>query len=696
MRERLGFILARLYRRSGALQPLSGIDVDGQFRPEEDGAEAAGRNLNAAFLIRLCGKGEPQRSRARACFAHLARDPRWAPVANFYEKALKRLPLEIDEAVRRDGGRYAQEIARLNGLAANAGEAFAGLDALEACWRVFFPEGVGLLRDAGRAVDALRETRIIALTGLNERPIERPAAEVLFASNVLLTRPVEGGAGGGTRYSDRMRDRLAELQDEPQLFWYDHPIPFGVDPARNEVLYGLRGLDRAVAFEKRNGVVSPDERLSCVLSVSVTHAGLASLARDYLEESLREGLEGLPHLRVYALTEADAERLHAEVLTPAAERYLNAADLETLRAVWGVNGEYGRHYTFLRALAAFWQVMIDARVRATFKIDLDQVFPQEQLVGETGCSALSHLKTPLWGATGIDARGEKVNLGLIAGALVNAEDSHRSLFVPDVPLPDPAALEGDDWVFCSPLPQAVSTRAEMMTRYDRGVLDGRRSCIQRIHVTGGTCGIWIEHLRRHRPFTPTFIGRAEDQAYLLSCLFGSDGESLRYVHKPGLIMRHDKGIFAAEAVRAAAAGKQVGDYIRMLLFTEYARALPWPVEEIKGVVDPFTGCFISRIPVTTAVLRLALKAARMFTGSDSKTAGELLEGGAARLDPLIEGLTGGGRNLLGERFGAERRAWDDYYDLLDAIEKALSKEDPFARRLEAEARRIIEGCELRL
>ncbi|WP_028320664.1 hypothetical protein [Desulfatiglans anilini] len=691
MRERLGFILSRLYRRTGALPPLSGIDADAQFRPEERDAEAAGRNLNAAFLIRLCGRqGEPQRSRARAWFAQLAGDPRWAPVADFYEKALKRLPLELDDAIRRSGGGFGEEIARLNGLAANAGEAFSGLDALEACWRVFFPEGVESLKDAARAVEDLRGVRTIALTGLNERPIERPVSEVLFASNVLLTRP-----SGEPHCSARIRERLAELRDEPQLFWYDHPMPIGVDPEQSEVIYGLRALDQAVAFEKGQGVASPDERLSCVLSVSVTHEGLASLAREVLEESLREGLDGLPHLRVYALTEADAERLFAAVLAPAAERYRGGADLDALRAVYGVNGEYGRHYTFLRALAAFWHVLIDRRVRATFKIDLDQVFPQEQLLRETGCSAFAHLKTPLWGAAGIDARGEKVRLGLIAGALVNAEDAHRSLFEPDVPMPETSALRGDEWIFCSALPQAVSTRAEMLARYDREDLDGRRTCIQRIHVTGGTCGAWIEDLRRHRPFTPTFIGRAEDQAYLLSCLFASGGEFLRYVHKPGLIMRHDKAVFAAEAVRAAAAGKQVGDYIRMLLFTEYARALPWPVEETKGVVDPFTGCFISRIPVTAAVLRLALKAARMFTEGDARTACELLEGGAARLARWMGDPPGGGRNFLAERVATERRAWNDYYDLLDALEKALEQGDPFAHRLEAEARRIMEGCELR-
>ena len=60
--------------------------------------------------------------------------------------------------------------------------------------------------------------------------------------------------------------------------------------------------------------------------------------------------------------------------------------------------------------------MIDDRIRATFKIDLDQVFPQDELVSETGKSAFEHFKTDLWGAWGVDSSGNHVELGMIAGS----------------------------------------------------------------------------------------------------------------------------------------------------------------------------------------------------------------------------------------------------------------------------------------
>ena len=173
--------------------------------------------------------------------------------------------------------------------------------------------------------------------------------------------------------------------------------------------------------------------MTCLLSVSVTHPGLHAIARRYVEAELAAA-EPLRHLDVFVFTEDDTERLVDEVLAPAADRSLPSdpavapdARRARLREVFGVDGAYGRHYTFLKAVTALWQVLIDPDVRGTFKIDLDQVFPQTELVAETGGSAFEHLETPLWGALGVDAQGRELELGMIAGALVNERDIGRGL-----------------------------------------------------------------------------------------------------------------------------------------------------------------------------------------------------------------------------------------------------------------------------
>merc|ERR1712232_1123569 len=137
-----------------------------------------------------------------------------------------------------------------------------------------------------------------------------------------------------------------------------------------------------------------------------------------------------------------------------------------------------------------------------------------------------------------------------------------------------------------------------MTKYSQE----DKECIQRIHVTGGTNGILVDYLFKFRPFAASWIGRAEDQSYIFST-FAKDGPKLGYVHKPGLIMRHDKEAFAMEAMEAARIGKMVGDYERILLFSEFTKVCSKDFKATKELVDPFTGCFCVPIPFTTAYLR---------------------------------------------------------------------------------------------
>ncbi|MGB5746367.1 MAG: hypothetical protein WBM69_05255, partial [Desulfobacterales bacterium] len=265
----------------------------------------------------------------------------------------------------------------------------------------------------------------------------------------------------------------------------------------------------------------------------------------------------------------------------------------------------------------------------------------------------------------------------------------KSLFTADVCFPE-RSLSPEEHIFFSTLPQAISTEAEMMTRYRNSSYDGLNTCIQRVHVTGGTNGIRIDSLRRYRPFTPSFIGRAEDQAYLLSAL-NSTGESLAYVHKDGLIMRHDKQAFAQDAIESAEIGRTVGDYVRMLYFSAYAGALPVNEPRLKELVDPFTGCFISKIPQTVVHLRFAVKAATLFRDNQTQKGLELVKSGARRIAKALE-FVQGERSALRTQYKRERHGWNLYYDILDAVEEALEKKDPFALELRKKAQAIIQEC----
>jgi hypothetical protein len=339
---------------------------------------------------------------------------------------------------------------------------------------------------------------------------------------------------------------------------------------------------------------------------------------------------------------------------------------------------------------------VDQRVRATFKIDLDQVFPQERLVEEGGGSAFERFQSPLWGARGRDADDCDVELGMLAGALVNEKDIARGLFTPDVTRPS-TIPDGEAVAFFNRLPMALSTEAEMMTRYTGTAdnPDGKNTCLHRIHVTGGTNGILVDALRRHRPFTPTFIGRAEDQAYLLSVLFAGPA-ALRYVHSAGLIMRHDKEAFAGLAIEAAKLGRFVGDLVRTLYFSHYVKTLPWSDDQIKKTIDPFTGCFASHIPTTLVALRLSLRVGELLADGDEQARAEaldLMEMATERLDPLI-GRLSETPLALADELAKQRAGWDLFYDLLNALEEALAEGDHKACVLRDAARRVVEDCRI--
>ena len=654
-----------------------------------DDADALDR-VTGAFLVAAAGPGHRDHDRAVAVLA--APGPGQAGyLAAFYRIALARIAAELDRvtALRPD---VAERLATAPGL---LGASTSPEETWNAIWRVFFPQAVGLLGNEELRVRELRAARTVTVTRLARDPMTNPARDVLFTSNVLLTTPPAGADIGALPYPRPLRDAIATAAAGQQRYWFDHPIELGVEPVGNELLYGLRGLDEAVDAEPGAG------RVTCLLSVSVTHDGLGPVARPYVEAELaRAG--GLRNLDVVVVTEADARRLVDEVIVPAlAIRLGEPAALEAapgLREVVGVDGEYGRHYSFLKAIAGLWHVAIDPAVRATFKIDLDQVFPQGVLVEETGRTAFGHLATPLWGATARDADGRDVELGMLAGALVNERDIERGLFTPDVDLPtSPPAF--DEHVFYSALPQAVSTRAEMMERYDGPAVDGVARALERIHVTGGTNGIRVDALRHHRPFTPSFVGRAEDQAYILSTL-GQAGPRLGYVHAAGLVMRHDKEAFAGAAIAAAHVGKLIGDDIRVLVFSAYAAvaagdALDGSLDggAIRRLLDPFTGGFISDIPQTVVLLRLALRTMRLLAAGEVEQAREYSLVGARRIAEAIEAT--GDAVALADRVRAERTAWGHFYDALDALEAGIGADDERALEVRARAVRIVEACRVR-
>ena len=687
MKEHFTSIIYTLLQPKREKDTFSILDPTQQLDEKRTDKVGIAQSLNAAFLIALADRKHPESKRAKRFLTRMKDSSEWAHIATFYLNGIDVVHREIESVCTNDRN-FSHRLKTLSTWMSNNKNLNKTEETIEKIWSVFFPEANDILTNKHQRVKALRAKRTVTIEKLNATPITDPAQQVLFTSNVLLTIPSKSESLNDLPLSNNLKNKLRNIMSEPQVFTYDHPIRLGIDPEKTEVLYGLRGLETAFEFERDRGTMSCDAKPICVLSVSVTHRGIRNIAKRYLEELFVHS-QSLKNINVYVFTETDTQRIVNEILAPAAMHYLRHTDAKELLSVFGVDGEYGRHYSFLKAVAAFLSIFIHPKIKATFKIDLDQVFPQKELVKQTGNSALEHLKTSLWGAHCLDSHGQPLELGMIAGSLVNQQDIEKSLFTPDIPFPN-FALSPDEYIFFSTLPQALSTEAEMMTRYTKNKLNGKKTCIQRIHVTGGTNGILIDSLRRYRPFTPSFIGRAEDQAYILS-IIANPGTKLRYVHKDGLIMRHDKEVCAQEGVQSAYINKIVGDYVRILYFSAYAKALTNDVATLKDEIDPFTGCFISKIPASITYLRFGLKAASFFASGEQDHGFEFIKIGAKRITNALD-FVHGENSMLKQRYEKERLSWNLYYDILSAVENALKNNDSFALELRKKAESIIHQC----
>jgi hypothetical protein len=138
-------------------------------------------------------------------------------------------------------------------------------------------------------------------------------------------------------------------------------------------------------------------------------------------------------------------------------------------------------------------------------------------------------------------------------------------------------------------------------------------------------------------------------------------------------------------------GKLIGDYIRILYFSSYAGLISDDIDKLKDHVDPFTGCFISKIPVTIVYLKFALKSAGFFSKGEDEEGFEFIKKGSRRIGEALK-LTNINSNLLKEQYENEKLGWDLYYDTLSAIENGIAKGDEFALELKIKAEGIFDKC----
>ena len=500
----------------------------------------------------------------------------------------------------------------------------------ENIWDEFCVNAYSASNDPGTMFDEIRRKRVLRNICPAKKCLRDPATELLLTSNILVSPPIDPEAND---VPEQFRKASREFCDRQQDYWYDHPIPIDAMDEENEIIFGLRNLDAAIAIEHSRGSLGSAPKIDLILSLSVTHNGMELLAKRYVEYIIRTKLN-LQHLNIF---------LFDENLTANLIKKLSPENRH-LQEVFGVNGAYGRHYNFLKAILVIWNRVFRPATRYTFKIDLDQIFDQDFLIRKFGKTALQLLQNNNWGGTAVDWKGRDVELGMISGGLINAADWNHEDLIPDIERPvnsDIFRQFTSKKIFCSQWPQAISTEAEILNQSENS---------QRVHVTGGTTGITLEALHKWRPFTPSFINRAEDQAYAISSI--SESKYLTHLHAAGLIMRHDKNVFAGRVIAHASDSKAIGDVERILLFSNYTRFLKVTQKAASEHLWPFTSSFIAEKPEQLVQL--------IFSVDGSMRGDSYVFDGAKRLRKCVVFCN----NQISSRLNFETQAWNDFYKIL--------------------------------
>jgi len=128
--------------------------------------------------------------------------------------------------------------------------------------------------------------------------------------------------------------------------------------------------------------------------------------------------------------------------------------------------------------------------------------------------------------------------------------------------------------------------------------------------------------------------------------------------------------------------------VRTLYFSAYTQVLNEEIRLIKERVDPFTGSFISYIPITLTMLRFALKAEDLFRSGETQPGDEFVRLGAQRLSQAIQFGYGENKKLK-QQYQQERRGWELYFDTLSVLENGLQAGDPTAVEMQKRAQSLV-------
>jgi len=426
---------------------------------------------------------------------------------------------------------------------------------------------------------------------------------------------------------------------------YDHPVTIFEDDKHHELATCLDELDRDIGFEKKRGVFPEDHQVIITLSVSVTHENLDRLCSLWIEDMLKRN---------------QYRNLTVLILTESAVRVIRDELFHGEIPVYSVFGKYGRHFNALK----YTQLLLETGfgIRAGFKLDTDEGIHSEDLFRATGKTWFETLCHPYWGGTGVNWKGEPVELAVNEGEYVNSTDVDAlgyadSLRTPDVKPPDTCG--GSNIFFHKGFAHAGATALYNTFHH-------LEDFISHPVVKGGGYGIMNGGLRKARPFTFSEVGRAEDQQFYFCGL----AHGIAGIFHPDLRIVHYKSS-VAKAEDKTQATRFIGDMYRLIIFQALVEMLG-----VKESIDPMPGVFAGPLARSQAFFHTLYNAFIFSRQGKAETAAYLCGKGLEELRELKRQIDSG---EIETRIAEEQRQWSRFVELTDSLsaEKTRNVLKPF-------------------
>ena len=169
----------------------------------------------------------------------------------------------------------------------------------ENVWDEFCVTANSASNDPEAMFDEIQRRRVLRDICPAQKSLRDPSTELLLTSNILVSPPLDPGS---IEVPEQFRKPIRKFFDRQQDYWYDHPIPMDATDEENEIIYGLKNLDAAIAIEHSRGSLGSRPKIDLVLSLSVTHNGMEELAKQYVEYIICTKLN-LQHLNIFLFDE---------------------------------------------------------------------------------------------------------------------------------------------------------------------------------------------------------------------------------------------------------------------------------------------------------------------------------------------------------------------------------------------------------